>query len=192
MMGNKLSFDFRVLEISGVVLIEPKVSIDTRGFFMETYRLADFSKFGIKERFVQDNHSKSALKGVLRGFHFQLNPKAQSKLIRVISGGIFDVVVDLRKGSSTFGKWVSVVLTSVNKLMLYIPKGFAHGFCTLENDTEVIYKCSEEYYPEYERGIIWNDREINVSWPIENPILSEKDKILPTLKQAMIDGIINA
>ncbi|MCD6093867.1 MAG: dTDP-4-dehydrorhamnose 3,5-epimerase [Candidatus Omnitrophica bacterium] len=176
-----MSFTFKRLEIPDVILIEPRVLEDERGFFMETYKWTDFTKFGIKERFIQDNHSKSVAKGVLRGLHFQKEPMGQAKLVRVIAGSVFDVAVDIRRDSPTYGKWISVVLSAKNKKMLYIPEGFAHGFCTLEKDSEVIYKCSNIYSPEHERGIIWNDKDINIQWPIENPILSEKDSKLPLL-----------
>ena len=176
-----MGFGFKRLEIPGVILIEPGVINDKRGFFMETYRYSDFAEFGIKERFVQDNHSKSIAKGVLRGLHFQKEPMGQAKLVRTIAGSIFDVAVDIRKNSSTYGKWVCATLSAENKKMLYIPKGFAHGFCTLKENTEVIYKCSDIYSVEYEGGIIWNDKDININWPIENPILSEKDSEFPTL-----------
>ena len=180
-----MAFVFKKLAIPDVIIIEPKVFSDERGFFMETYKSTEFLQSGIKERFVQDNHSNSNSKGILRGLHYQIDPMAQAKLIRVIKGSIFDVAVDLREKSPTFGKWVSAALTSVNKLILYIPKGFAHGYCTLENDTEIIYKCSEVYSPEHERGIIWNDKEINISWPIEKPVLSERDGNFPSLKKAL-------
>ena len=183
-----MQFKFRRLEIPEVILIEPVVFEDERGFFMETYKYSDFSNFGIKERFVQDNHSKSK-KGVLRGLHYQKNPKAQGKLVRCIRGKIFDVAVDIRKGSPTFGKWVGVILSEENKRMLYIPKGFAHGFCVLSDEAEVVYKCTEEYSPENDRGIIWNDKDIGIKWPIKDPILSEKDKKHPTLKNADINFI---
>lgn len=175
-----MSFNFKRLEIPGVILIEPRVLEDERGFFMETYKWTDFVEFGIKERFVQDNHSKSVAKGVLRGLHFQKKPMGQAKLVRAIAGSIFDVAVDIRKNSPTYGKWISAFLSAENKKMLFIPEGFAHGFCTLEENTEVIYKCTNVYSTEDERGLIWNDKDINIQWPIENPILSEKDSELPT------------
>ncbi|MCQ6254061.1 dTDP-4-dehydrorhamnose 3,5-epimerase [Methanocaldococcus sp.] len=183
-----MPFKFRRLEIPEVILIEPIVFEDERGFFMETYKYSEFSKFGIKEIFVQDNHSKSK-KGVLRGLHYQKNPNAQGKLVRCIRGEIFDVAVDIRKGSPTFGKWVGVILSEENKKMLYIPKGFAHGFCVLSEEAEVIYKCTAEYSPEDDRGIIWNDKDIGIDWPIKNPILSEKDKKHPPLREADINFV---
>ena len=172
----------KVEEIKGLVIIEPVVFGDKRGFFMETYSYRDFESAGIKEKFVQDNHSRST-KGVLRGLHFQFEPFAQSKLVRCVRGEIFDVAVDLRKGSKTFGKWFSIILSEDNKKMLYIPKGFAHGFVTLSDVAEVIYKVDEFYAPQYEGGIIWNDPELKIKWPVENPILSEKDAKLPKLKE---------
>jgi len=176
-------FSFQRLEIPEVVLIEPKVFQDGRGFFMETYKFSDFAAFGIAERFVQDNHSRSK-KSVIRGLHYQNPPKAQGKLVRAVVGEIFDVAVDIRRGSPTYGKWVGEKLSSENKRMLYIPPGFAHGFCVLSAEAEVVYKVTEEYAPEHEAGIIWNDPDIGISWPIANPIISEKDAALPCLKEA--------
>lgn len=180
-----MPFEFIRTEIPEVVLIKPKVFGDERGFFMETYKKSEFEKFGIDTDFVQDNHSRS-VKGVLRGLHFQKEPYAQGKLIRCIRGKIFDVAVDIRKGSPTFGKWVGFELSEENKYLLWIPKGFAHGFLTLSDEAEVIYKVSgAEYNPQSEAGIIWNDPDISINWPlegIEKIILSEKDKKLPRLK----------
>lgn len=167
-------FQFIKTEIPEVVLIKPQVFSDERGFFMETYKKSEFVLNGIKDDFIQDNHSSSSY-GVLRGLHYQIAPKAQAKLVRCIVGEIFDVAVDLRKNSSTYLKWVGYVLSAENKQQLYIPKGFAHGFCVLKDNTEIIYKCSEEYAPEFEKGIIWNDSSINISWPVKNPIISLKD-----------------
>lgn len=178
-----MPFSFQRLEIPEVVLIEPKVFQDGRGFFMETYKFSDFAAFGIAERFVQDNHSRSK-KSVIRGLHYQNPPKAQGKLVRAVVGEIFDVAVDIRRGSPTYGKWVGEKLSSENKRMLYTPPGFAHGFCVLSAEAEVVYKVTEEYAPEHEAGIIWNDPDIGISWPIANPIISEKDAALPCLKEA--------
>ena len=169
-----MPFTFKKLSIPVVVLIEPKVFEDNRGFFMENYKYSEFSDFGIKDNFTQDNHSKS-VKGVLRGLHFQMLPKAQAKLVRCIKGEIFDVAVDIRKGSPTFGKWVGEILSEENKKMLYIPIGFAHAFCVLSDEAEINYKSSDEYSQENERAIAWNDPTININWPIKNPIVSEKD-----------------
>jgi len=169
-----------------VVIIEPQVFKDDRGFFMETYKKSEFEKADISFNFKQDNHSLS-VKNVLRGLHYQLPPFAQGKLLRCINGEIFDVAVDIRKDSETFGKWVGINLSSENKRMLYIPPGFAHGFLTLSNVAEIHYKMTEEYAPEYERGIIWNDKDISVLWPIDNieeVIVSEKDRNNPALKNA--------
>ncbi len=167
-------FKFIKTEIPEVILIETEIFNDNRGFFMETYKKSVFFENGIKDDFIQDNSSKSFY-GVLRGLHYQQGPKAQAKLVRCIKGEIFDVAVDLRKNSPTYLKWVGFTLSAENKKQLYIPIGFAHGFCSLANDTEIVYKCSEEYLPESEKGLIWNDPIINILWPIKNPIISEKD-----------------
>ncbi|CUS97443.1 dTDP-4-dehydrorhamnose 3,5-epimerase [Candidatus Kryptobacter tengchongensis] len=174
----------RVSEIPDLIIIEPTVFEDNRGFFMETYSYREFERVGIKEKFVQDNHSKS-VKGVLRGLHFQIEPFAQSKLVRCIKGEIFDVAVDIRPESATFKKWFGLILSEENKKMLYIPKGFAHGFVVLSEVAEVEYKVDNFYSPEHERGIIWNDPEIGIKWPFENPILSPKDMNLPNLSKLM-------
>lgn len=178
-----MPFNFNPLSIPDVILIEPRVFLDERGFFIETYKYSDFAQAGIKEYFVQDNHSSST-KGVLRGLHYQKHPKAQGKIIRTIKGKIFDVAVDIRKGSPYYGKWVEVELSKENNKMLYIPAGFAHGFLVLSDIAEITYKCTEEYSLENERGIIWNDNTINIKWPVSNPILSEKDKTFPILIDA--------
>jgi dTDP-4-dehydrorhamnose 3,5-epimerase len=178
-----MPFVFKRLEIPDLILIEPKVFEDERGFFLEAYKYSDFQAFGISEHFLQDNHSRST-KGVLRGLHYQNPPKAQGKLIRVIAGEIFDVAVDIRKGSPTYGKWVGLILSAQNKRMLYVPPGFAHGFCVLSDVAEVLYKTTEEYSPKYEAGILWNDPDIGITWPIKDPILSEKDKKWPPLREA--------
>ena len=178
-----MPFTFKKLEIPEVVLIEPKVFADKRGFFLENYKYSEFTDFGIKDNFVQDNHSRS-IKGVLRGLHYQKLPKAQAKLVRCISGEFFDVAVDVRKGSPTFGKWVGEILSAENKKMLYIPIGFAHGFCVLSDYAEISYKSSDEYSPESEGAICWNDPTINISWSTENPIVSEKDAQNKTLNEA--------
>ena len=178
-----MPFNFKRLEIPQVILVEPRVFPDERGFFMETYKMPDFVAAGIKENFVQDNHSRST-KGVLRGLHYQNPPFAQGKLVRAIRGEIFDVAVDIRKGSPTYGKWVGAVLSEENKNMLYIPEGFAHGFCVLSEIAEVLYKTTNVFSPQSEAGIIWNDEDLNINWPIKEPSLSEKDKKWPTLKEA--------
>jgi len=177
-----MPFIFKQLEIPDVILIKPKVFGDERGFFMETYKKSDFEKTGIKGEFLQDNHSRSRY-GVLRGLHFQREPYAQAKIVRCIRGVIYDVAVDLRKNSPTFGKYVGVILSEYNKYMLYIPRGFAHGFLVLSGEAEVVYKVDNEYAPHSEGGLIWNDPDVNIPWPIEDPVLSEKDQKWPTLKE---------
>lgn len=178
-------FSFKKTEIEGVYIIEPKVFGDDRGYFMETYKDSDFKEAGLDYEFVQDNQSKSR-KGVLRGLHYQ-KQFPQAKLVRVISGEVFDVAVDLRKGSPTYGKWVGVILSSENKKMFMIPRGFAHGFVVLSETAEFVYKCDEVYHPEDEGGIMWNDPDIGVAWPYEEePLLSEKDKKHPPLKESKI------
>jgi len=177
-----MTFEFKKLEIQGVILIKPKVFEDERGFFMETYKKGEFEKVGIAGEFIQDNHSKSEY-GVLRGLHFQREPYAQAKIVRCVHGAIYDVAVDLRKDSPTFGKYVSVNLSEDNKYQLYIPGGCAHGFLVLSDAAEVIYKVDNVYAPEYEEGLIWNDPEVNIPWPNDNPSLSPKDQKLPTLRE---------
>jgi dTDP-4-dehydrorhamnose 3,5-epimerase len=171
-------------KLADVFIIEPKVHGDHRGFFVESYNSATFKKFGIDFPFVQDNHSLSVETGVIRGLHYQLNPKAQTKLVRVISGAIYDVVVDIRKSSPTFGQWIGVILSAANKRQLLVPRGFAHGFCTIVPNTEVVYKVDEYYSPECDRGILWNDPAIGIEWPTSNPILSDKDQKHPLLNDA--------
>jgi dTDP-4-dehydrorhamnose 3,5-epimerase len=178
-----MPFTSKKLSIPEIILIEPKVFGDIRGFFLETYKHSDFTKIGIHEHFVQDNYSRSSY-GVLRGLHYQKNPDAQGKLVQCMRGRIFDVAVDIRKGSPTFGKWVSIELSEENHFILYVPTGFAHGFVTLGEVTDVMYKCTIEYSPANDRGIIWNDPEINIQWPVKDPILSVKDAEHPLLKDA--------
>ena len=177
-----MPFEFKKLEVPDVVLIKPKIFEDERGFFMETYKKEDFEKAGIAGNFIQDNHSKSKY-GVLRGLHFQREPYAQAKSVRCIKGIIYDVAVDLRKKSSYFGKYIGVILSEFNKHLLYIPRGFAHGFVVLSNEAEVVYKVDNIYAPDYESGLIWNDMDINIQWPIDEPVISEKDGKWPTLKE---------
>jgi dTDP-4-dehydrorhamnose 3,5-epimerase len=171
-------------KLSGVFIIEPKVHGDHRGFFMESYNSQTFKEHQINNTFIQDNHSLSAEAGTIRGLHYQLEPKAQTKLIRVISGAIYDVVVDIRKSSLTFGQWVGVILSESNMRQLLVPKGFAHGFCTIVSNTQVLYKVDELYSPEHDRGILWNDASIRIDWPTSHPILSEKDQSHPLLQDA--------
>ncbi|MCM3128229.1 dTDP-4-dehydrorhamnose 3,5-epimerase [Paenibacillus provencensis] len=175
------------LHLEGAILIEPKVHGDNRGFFMESYNEEVFHRNGIKHPFIQDNHSLSAEPGVLRGLHYQLNPKAQTKLVRVIAGAIYDVIVDIRQNSPTFGQWVGVILSEHNKRQLLVPKGFAHGFCTLVPNTQVIYKVDEYYSPENDRGILWNDPALNIDWPVSQPVLSDKDQKHPVLADAELN-----
>ncbi len=169
-------------EIPGLLIIKPDVFTDDRGYFFESYNKSKFVEAGINVDFVQDNESRST-KGVLRGLHFQREPYAQGKLVRVIRGSVLDVAVDLRKGSATFGKWNSIRLTEQNKLMYWIPEGFAHGFVTLEDDTIFTYKCTGIYHKPSESAILWNDPDLAIKWDIENPILSAKDIKAPTFKE---------
>lgn len=178
-----MPFDFIETDIPGVILVRPKIFNDARGLFAETYKYSDFLKAGITENFVQDNISRSR-KGTLRGLHYQLNPAAQAKLVRCSKGRIFDVAVDIRRGSPYYGRWVGVEMSEEENSMLYIPRGFAHGFVALSDNAEVIYKCSSEYSPAHDRGIIWNDPDIGITWPISEPILSEKDMQHPNLRDA--------
>ncbi|MDD9782681.1 dTDP-4-dehydrorhamnose 3,5-epimerase [Priestia megaterium] len=166
------------------VLIEPKVFGDHRGFFTESYNKEMFQQNGIDMDFIQDNHSLSQQPGTLRGMHYQLNDKAQTKLVRVTRGAIYDVIVDIRKGSPTYGEWQGFILSADNKRQLLVPKGFAHGFCTIVENTEVQYKVDELYSPEHDRGIAWNDPALNIDWPFNNPVLSDKDTKHPTLAEA--------
>ena len=178
-----MPFSFKRLSIPDIILVEPQSFPDERGFFLESYKESEFTSNGIKTIFVQDNLSHS-VKGVLRGLHYQKNPKAQAKLVIASRGEIFDVAVDIRKNSPTYGKWVGEILSESNHNSLYIPEGFAHGFCILSEEADVLYKVSQEYSPEDEKGIIWNDTEINITWPIDKPIIQEKDSKLPVLKNA--------
>jgi dTDP-4-dehydrorhamnose 3,5-epimerase len=165
-----------------VVIVEPRIFRDNRGFFLETYRENTYRDWGIPDRFVQDNYSYS-VKGVLRGMHYQLGVP-QGKLVWAAQGEIFDVAVDLRKGSPTFGKWDGLWLSSENQRQLYIPPGFAHGFSVKSEYAVVIYKCTRYYAPREERGVRWDDVQLAIDWPVKDPIMSEKDKMLPTLDQA--------
>lgn len=177
-----MPFEFKQLEISELVLITPKAFSDARGFFLETYKASEFVANGININFLQDNHSKS-VKGAIRGLHFQQFPKRQAKLVRCIRGKIFDVAVDIRQNSQTFGKWIGMELSEENKKILYIPEGFAHGFSVLSEEAEVTYKASSEYSPDHDAGIRWDDIELNIDWKVENPIISEKDKNLITFNE---------
>ena len=181
-----MPFKFTKLSISDVVLIEPQIFQDERGFFLENFKESDFAKNGIHTKFVQDNYSYS-FKKVLRGLHFQKPPKTQAKLVTTLKGEIFDVAVDLRENSFTYGKWVAEILSEENHSSLYIPEGFAHGFCVLSNDANVLYKTTQDYSSEHECGIIWNDPDLNISWSFKDPILSKKDQSLPLLKNLVVD-----
>ena len=165
---------------ASLIHIKPKRHDDRRGFFSETYSRRKYSELGIEDEFVQDNHSLSREVGTLRGLHFQSPPRAQAKLVRCGRGAIFDVAVDIRRGSPTYGQWEGYELTAENGHQLYIPVGFAHGFVTLEPDSEIVYKCSDYYAPETERAILWNDPDIGINWPTKaDPILSDKDAVAP-------------
>jgi len=165
---------FTKLQLPEVILVESPKFNDDRGYFSETYHIDTFKAGGIDLPFVQDNHVKSK-KNVLRGLHFQVN-FPQGKLVRCISGEIFDVAVDIRKDSPSFGKWVGEVISEHNRRQLYIPPGFAHGYCVLSDESEVLYKCTDVYHPNDEKGIAWNDPQIGIKWPINTPVLSEKDR----------------
>ncbi|MFC4303459.1 dTDP-4-dehydrorhamnose 3,5-epimerase [Cohnella boryungensis] len=170
--------------LRGVRVIEPIVIEDDRGYFMESYQSERYAAIGLPEAFVQDNHSLSVDAGVIRGLHYQLHPKAQGKLVRVTAGAVFDVMVDIRRGSPTFGQWEGFELSARNKRQVFVPVGFAHGFCTLENNTEVQYKVDQAYSREHDRGIRWDDPAIGIIWPARAPILSPKDSLHPLLEHA--------
>ena len=175
-----MKYDFKRLSIPDLILVSPKIYGDERGFFYELYKESVFIENGVTTKFVQDNISFSK-QNVIRGLHYQSNPKAQAKLVSVITGEIFDVAVDIRKDSATFGKWVGETLSENNRKSLFIPEGFAHGFCVTSDTATVIYKVSNEYSPENERGIIWNDSTISINWPVENPTVTERDAKFPPL-----------
>jgi dTDP-4-dehydrorhamnose 3,5-epimerase len=183
-----MPFRFRALELPGLVLVEAEAREDRRGLFMEVYRRSEFAAHGVPGTFVQDNYSSSAHR-VLRGLHYQRPPRAQGKLVLVLRGEIFDVAVDLRHGSPTYGRWAGVVLSSANRRMLYVPEGFAHGFCVTGDQADVVYKATAEYAPELEGGVRWDDPEIGVRWPVAEPILSERDAALPPLRDAARDAV---
>lgn len=165
-------------------LLEPNVFGDHRGFFMESYNSKQFEELGLSFSFIQDNHSLSVDAGTLRGLHYQLEPYAQTKLVRAVRGALYDVILDIRKGSPTYGQWQGFILTEENKRQLLVPKGFAHGFCTLVKNTEVIYKVNNYYSAEHDRGIQWNDTKLNIDWPTAEPILSGKDSQHPSFSDA--------
>ena len=180
-MLNFMPFTFKRLSIPDVILVEPSSFSDDRGFFFESFKESDFFSNGIDKNFVQDNFSHS-VNGVIRGLHFQKAPKAQAKLVTVLKGKIFDVAVDIRKNSPTYGKWVSEILSDDTHNLLYVPEGFAHGFCVISDEADVHYKVSNEYSQEHERSIIWNDPKLNIEWPIKKPIISNKDNKLSLLE----------
>jgi len=180
-----MPFEFIKLSIPDLILIEPKLFHDERGFFLEAYKSSEFMKNGIDVDLVQDNLAKSD-RGVLRGLHYQLSPMAQGKLVSVLKGMVWDVAVDIRKNSPTFLQWEGVELSGENFRIFYIPPGFAHGYVTLEANTLISYKCTNEYSLEHERGIIWDEKEIGIDWPYDNPIVSEKDQGLGLLNETRI------
>lgn len=176
--------DVEKTKLPGVVVLTPKVHGDERGFFMETFNQATFGNHGLPDEFVQDNHSRSSY-GVLRGLHFQY-PQWQGKLVRVLNGEIFDVAVDVRADSPSFGQWVGVKLSAENKQQLYVPSGYAHGFCVVSEIADVVYKCTSLYKPDDDTGIRWDDPDVNIDWPVENPIVSEKDQAAGRLRDLHI------
>ncbi|MBA5866679.1 MAG: dTDP-4-dehydrorhamnose 3,5-epimerase [Nitrospira sp. CR1.3] len=169
------------IDIPGVLVIEPKVFRDRRGFFVETYHVQRYEDAGITERFVQDNYSRS-VRSTLRGLHFQ-EPRAQGKLVMAVEGTVYDVVVDVRKGSPSFGKWYGAELSAENLWQIYVPPGCAHGFCVISETAAFMYKCTDYYSPEDERGVLWNDPALGIAWPVSQPILSAKDQAYPILAQ---------
>lgn len=183
---TSMSFKFEKTEIEGVYVIEPQKFGDHRGYFMEIYNESEFNKAGLNYKFIQDNQSKSKA-GVLRGLHFQkIHP--QAKLVRVLEGEVFDVAVDLRKNSKTYGKWVGVVLSAENNKQFMIPRGFAHGFLVLSETATFAYKCDDFYHPEDEGGIMWNDETVSIKWPeVKEILLSEKDTKHPSLKESKVE-----
>jgi dTDP-4-dehydrorhamnose 3,5-epimerase len=180
-----MPFEFTRLEIPDLVLIEPKVFTDSRGFFLEIFKKLDFKKFGLDNEFVQDNYSFS-IKNVIRALHYQLPPNAQGKLVSVLKGKVWDVAVDIRKNSPYFLKWLGLELSDENHRIFYIPPGFAHGFAVLSEEAHLIYKCTAEYSPGLERGIRWDDPEIDIQWPVAEPLISDRDRNLSLLKKAEI------
>jgi dTDP-4-dehydrorhamnose 3,5-epimerase len=176
----------KIVETSlpGVLILEPKIFADDRGFFLETYHLARYAHAGVGGAFVQDNFSRSA-RGTLRGLHFQ-EPNAQGKLVYVTRGSVFDVAVDIRRGSPTFGRWCGTELSEENHRQMWIPGGFAHGFCVTSDTADFTYKCTEQYVPAANRGILWNDPDLGIDWPVETPLLSAQDRVAPRLRDAAI------
>ena len=178
-----MPFKFSGCAIPGVKVIEYQKFDDPRGFFMETFRTGEFSAHGIELPFVQDNLSHS-VRGVLRGMHYQKDPGAQGKLVLVLRGAVYDVGVDIRRGSPTYGRWIGEVISDENRKMLYLPPGLAHGFCVLSDEVDFFYKVTADYAPRLDRGFIWNDPEVGIEWPVADPILSTRDRKLSPLRQA--------
>ena len=170
--------------LEGVIIIEPKIFRDDRGFFTESYSKRKFEELGLNYDFIQDNHSLSVQEGTVRGLHYQMAPKAQTKLVRVLAGAVLDIAIDIRKGSPTYKKWVSTILTAQNMREFIVPRGFAHGVCSLTPNTEIFYKVDEFYSPECDRCIRWDDPEIGITWPYSKPLLSDKDNNAPLLRDA--------
>ena len=180
-----MPFEFKPFEhLPEVIVIEPKAFADERGWFAETYKKSKFTENGIAPEFIQDNHSRSTSKDILRGLHFQKEPAAQGKLVRCIVGEVFDVAVDIRRGSPTYCRWVSTTLSAENKRMIWVPPGFAHGVLTTSVIAEIVYKVTSEYSPNDDRSIRWNDPDIGIKWPVAKPILSKKDAEAPLLRDA--------
>jgi dTDP-4-dehydrorhamnose 3,5-epimerase len=179
-----MPFSFEKTPLEGVLIVRPRVFDDDRGFFFESYKASEFRAAGIDQAFVQDNHSRSD-RGVLRGLHMQLPPHAQAKLVRVTRGSVWDVAVDMRKGSATFGRWFGLELSETNRTMLFIPRGFAHGFVTLSEQAELQYKCDAEYDKASELGVRWDDPDLAIDWPLADVHVSAKDAALPFLKEVV-------
>jgi dTDP-4-dehydrorhamnose 3,5-epimerase len=183
--GDTLTrFTFTSLDLPGVVLVEPRVHEDERGFFMETFRQLEFEHAGLAGPFVQENHSRSA-RGTVRGLHFQRPPKAQGKLVRVVVGEIYDVSLDLRPDAPSFGRWVAVTLSAADRRMVYVPPWCAHGFCVVSEYAEVMYKTTAEYAPDLEGGVAWDDPALAIPWPVATPVISARDRQWPTLREAV-------
>ncbi len=180
---HSIIMEIKQKKIKGVFEISLKPHQDNRGFFMRTFDDKIFREVGLERNWVQENHSRSEKKGIIRGLHFQLPPFTETKMVRCIRGAVWDVFVDLRKNSPTFGQWDGIELSAENKKMIFIPKGFAHGFCTLTEISEVVYKVDNYYAPEHERGLLWNDKTIGINWPVDKPILSAKDEKNMTLEE---------
>jgi dTDP-4-dehydrorhamnose 3,5-epimerase len=179
-----MPFSFEKTPLEGVLIVRPRVFDDDRGFFFESYKASEFRAAGIDQAFVQDNHSRSD-RGVLRGLHMQLPPHAQAKLVRVTRGSVWDIAVDMRKGSATFGRWFGLELSETNRTMLFIPRGFAHGFVTLSEQAELQYKCDAEYDKASELGVRWDDPDLAIDWPLADVHVSAKDAALPFLKEVV-------